>query len=809
MSKNEISHFTKINYVQVDSAQRKNRQDMIYSVPHNLPSNPLYFTNGSTKIHVYLPNQPFHVGDIVVLNNITSKNVIMENILSVKKYSNYLRILQSSHGLSAYGRYDKNDPNDFVQIDYVDYLPRSYETESVIADSTTYYILKHQPILTVQLSGITGNSGEFIGDIPINYLNSIHKIYLIFTKNGESYIMDKNSYLIKLPQKSTTNYANKSNMVYIKYNNLYGISLSILNSMADNHYLSVTDISKNSFTVSIDYAAIVDPEVSFSDQSLNILYQMGIDVNLYKSGGGDRAIVRKVIDTLNFYPEPNNYHYPLDRIYQNVSEVKLIGSSFPNSQQIINKSNNKLYWRNWNSGSHIYSLTVPPGNYSPTDLADTISNIFSTIPKKINYHNVQSQYDKNGYYQYHLFDVKISDITDTVSFSSFDMYVQNGDILNPKILIPDTFIHLTIPSYFPEDKILLIYFTSNSHDQTDMPNLIHNYKQLYKYDSGKVNHNEAILITEQALLINFNKKNFTEINSINTNTKFDQFFYDIQTNKITKPGHNLNIGDLIVTDKLDSFGIWIYEITEIIDPNQIYIKKNKNYLLIYDGINLETGDELILTDIIIKPNHKNLMIINHPKHNLYKGAQIIIDGAKTTNSIPETAINATHQIWKILDDDWYAVKLDIDIPIYVDISDSPYQISIKYPSIFQMLFNYEDSLGTLLNFKNDVTPYSHTIVSNGKINMTGYDYFYLCCPQLNTINHTGCVSNVFAIIYWTQNPNHIIYNSFVPTIKYFNPHLGQLSELYFSMYHPNGQLVEFNGLNHSFVLEISENNKKF
>ena len=88
--------------------------------------------------------------------------------------------------------------------------------------------------------------------------------------------------------------------------------------------------------------------------------------------------------------------------------------------------------------------------------------------------------------------------------------------------------------------------------------------------------------------------------------------------------------------------------------------------------------------------------------------------------------------------------------------------------------------------------------------MTGDNYFYICCPQLAHVENTAPVKHVFAIIRWSGNPGEIMIDSYVPTNKIFTSPLASLTELHISCRHPDGQLVNFNGLDHQFVIELTE-----
>ena len=82
---------------------------------------------------------------------------------------------------------------DFCKISYVDSLPIAYTETDIIPDKIQYYIARVNSKLNlhVQLSNIKGcdYTGSLIGNIPTNYLNKKHRVYLLFIKNGSTYSM--------------------------------------------------------------------------------------------------------------------------------------------------------------------------------------------------------------------------------------------------------------------------------------------------------------------------------------------------------------------------------------------------------------------------------------------------------------------------------------------------------------------------------------------------------------------------------------------------------------------------------------------
>jgi len=93
---------------------------------------------------------------------------------------------------------------------------------------------------------------------------------------------------------------------------------------------------------------------------------------------------------------------------------------------------------------------------------------------------------------------------------------------------------------------------------------------------------------------------------------------------------------------------------------------------------------------------------------------------------------------------------------------------------------------------------------NRSINLEGENYTFLTCPQLNTMKNTGNVDNIFARISLNQAPGYICFD-FLSEPKQFNTvPLDKLSELEFSVMNYNNTPYEFNDLDYSFCLEITE-----
>ena len=791
--------------------------------------------------------------------------------------------------MSLHGLCDPTLDTDFCKISYVDNLPIAYTETDIIPDKIQYYIARVNSKLNlhVQLSNIKGcdYTRSLIGNIPTNYLNKKHRVYLLFIKNGSTYESDPNSWLIRLEKKSSINYADEvnfvqnrfgtttsvvaTNTVYIKYCNLFGVPLSCFDTQ-----LAVVDTNQHNILVDVAHPAVVDPNRDFYHATDFLNCSVAV-VNKY-NGGGTQCYVKKVNNCDPAYAHPNSYLCKLDRTYKNIAQIKLISSIFPNSQKTITDSNNKLYWRNISDGDHIYSLTISPGCYHQVQqLREAIESSFNKTIRCQYLASTPTTYDANGYNKYHLVCVDVSEVTGTVSISSFKEIIQTDVLTIPHNLIEfttavdlrinfgiqvgtniDTLVPHRISPFNPDVDTLFIYFTPNSHSQISK-SFRHDYYRLYVFtqcirsDTNGFTFS-ARLESDLHILLNFHRtkmvypcdKSNQELRSINTTTILDAFDYDFTTGKVYLLNHNLNTADIIVTDQFHDLSmineVFVYEIISIIDMNNFVVKRyahGDKYKFIYDSIiiNFSTDknshfwlDQILPHDLVaesdivvdgltvnntlsivtVVPKFENqiLMYVRHPNHELEVGQPITISNSAVTNGIAPSAINRQHYIYKIVDDDQYVVVLEVCACESADDNTSN-MISIKYPDMFQLIFEPPDTMGKILGFKcgdrNTTTPYDYVITTESKLQLCPYNYFYICSPVLALVQNTQPVQDAFAPVYWSDNPGSLI-NTSVPVIKNFDPILSTLTDLFITIRHPNGELVDFDGLDHSICVEIIE-----
>lgn len=222
------------------------------------------------------------------------------------------------------------------------------------------------------------------------------------------------------------------------------------------------------------------------------------------------------------------------------------------------------------------------------------------------------------------------------------------------------------------------------------------------------------------------------------------------------------------------------------------------------------------------------------------GDTVIISGSITYMGIPGSQIDGTYEAYIINQNvlqslspltnaNGFMIKLNaIDITQYTTRSpDSGGGIFKLYtPNKFRLLFNYSDTIGKLLGFSNvgetyAVTKYDIAITNKDSyqpdinvamatdattpgnaIILSGYNYILMVCNELPVIETTGTIKSAFAKLLLTGSPGKMLYNSNVYTPKLFTDPISELSQLTISFYTPNGDLYDFNGLDHSFTLEL-------
>nr|QBK88900.1 MAG: putative minor capsid protein [Mimivirus LCMiAC01] len=257
------------------------------------------------------------------------------------------------------------------------------------------------------------------------------------------------------------------------------------------------------------------------------------------------------------------------------------------------------------------------------------------------------------------------------------------------------------------------------------------------------------------------------------------------------------------------------------------------------------------------PNNQFTLTINHKNHGMILfGDKIVINGAIEHMGIPADIINGEHTVTEIIDNNKYKImlpKLNLN-DIRVD-TKGGVAVTIFVPDMFRLHFDKSDTLGEVLGFhnpnsSNSITsynsyitnkdPYKNNVIKHCKkpikhckkpikhckkpikhckklrkhcnkpLRLRRHDYVLMVAKPIITLHSLGPIKNAFAKILLCDEHKHkhkhkhkrVICNSFVPTSRYYDQTLHELSELKIAFFTPDGKLYDFNCVDHSFTIEI-------
>lgn len=234
------------------------------------------------------------------------------------------------------------------------------------------------------------------------------------------------------------------------------------------------------------------------------------------------------------------------------------------------------------------------------------------------------------------------------------------------------------------------------------------------------------------------------------------------------------------------------------------------------------------------------LTIFHPNNIVDVNDTITIFNAVNMGVINAININKTHTVYEINKiNNSYSVLLGPVSSFNVNLTPANLTITfsangggnvrIKTRAKVSFLFNYKDTMGEILGFKNpgqanSITPYN-TVVSNfdsyvndtilnsvGNIddkaqllNFTGkYNYYLLYINNYEHVLNNSNLSPAFAKILLSGNPGDILYNTFINFPLEFDIPISTLNEITIKITYPDGSLPDFRNINHSFTLKITE-----
>lgn len=381
LTNEETQTIKSITFVNIDSSSRRKETLLRLGESDLLTSNPFTFPIGSINIgadrNTYfmnikysMPNNNLHPSSRVTISGLEETTLTFNifnpdgsPVVIFNRNDIYLRFNISP-----------NMSGDPVSISIIG----NYDTSDMF----------------VTLSGFIGNQNtpNFIGNIPISYLNSTHQIYLV--KPTDVGIYNFSYFYIKLiePFRGTvpqTNYP-----ITLTFNHIGGIPIGQINA---NYPVNSnqTKLFQNVASVTpIGFSIIVNKQGYYNTNF-----------------GGNNIYITPVFDVIVGYPNPNNYMINLPDSINNIVMVSLVGSIFPKSEPLVNSNNNHLFWQNCDDGDFVYSISLNSGNYDYVSLSNAIETNVSQQPRP----NLVG----TSFEPFNFITVSINPNTNIVSFRSF------------------------------------------------------------------------------------------------------------------------------------------------------------------------------------------------------------------------------------------------------------------------------------------------------------------------------------------------------------------------------------------------------
>jgi hypothetical protein len=233
--------------------------------------------------------------------------------------------------------------------------------------------------------------------------------------------------------------------------------------------------------------------------------------------------------------------------------------------------------------------------------------------------------------------------------------------------------------------------------------------------------------------------------------------------------------------------------------------------------------------------------IHHPNNSMRLGNYITIKDSLHYGNIPAKYLNKTHMITRVSIDDYDILLYNVNVDLTLDLTVAGgEEIKIYTPNIFRIRFDYPDTLGNELGFRDvgeetSVTPYNSVITNDvlyegeelidviqaisgtdsgidinnitnyairNSLSLKGPSYLVIKCKEIPNVKGMGEVKEYFYKINLSGKLGEYVYDSFVDSPIFLNDPRNRLNILTIDVLMANGAYYDFNGIDHSFVLEI-------
>lgn len=412
---NVISYYN--HYVNIDSSTRNKEPKMITKKSNwiNIKSFSIFSTSlyGEKTINPKLNTNviiiEIDINDIGDLKN--NDKVAITGLRPSKKILK--TIFTSNREIKELFEFENGSK--YMKVNYSPYISLPKNTEKEYDTSELF----------ITLSNIQGDKDDdnYIGNIPISTLNTIHRIYLHNPeKPQEEY--NNSFFYIELVNEYRSNdvFTLKEYNVELEYHYILGIPLNYINAKYptdiyhNNGYHIVNSVSENVNREDIiNLIIIIDKFVAGTPEDFQ---NMNISIN--------EILLSKIDEIELSFPLPNRYIWQLPRKLSQVVCVRMISSEFPNIQNNIidsgSRKNNRLYWKFIEDGNTIYHIDIDKGNYTPSELKEEIIKKSRQI-KRTHSRNVNIDLSRNKYLDDCIIDININTINNLTTIRGYSKVI--------------------------------------------------------------------------------------------------------------------------------------------------------------------------------------------------------------------------------------------------------------------------------------------------------------------------------------------------------------------------------------------------
>ena len=304
--------------------------------------------------------------------------------------------------------------------------------------------------LFVELAEIEGNSlSSYIGNIPINLLNKIHRMYLLTDTDLSG---NDNRFYIKLPIDSDGTQASTAFYLTVKF---YHYNCIPINEINANY--PINDDHINGYQI---ISGLTNTEIEFTvyppiNQFFVYAFQTYTPPTF--TGFPNNTIYLNSIESITKgYPYSHTYLVNLPKTYSNIVQVRLLSSTFPNIFKEFKgfpslQQNNKLYFQDIDNGNNIQYVELEEGTYTDEEFIKRMEYKFSLLTRSIDI--TDSVYQSNYYVK-----INIERNRDYVEFRNYRRALLTKPIVgvSPTINVNDQTIGLgnyTLTINHPNHKI--------------------------------------------------------------------------------------------------------------------------------------------------------------------------------------------------------------------------------------------------------------------------------------------------------------------------------------------------------------------